>query len=412
MLSIQIRKKVFQFFLLGALCVLLVNNAPSQSSNSEYPTPVITSEVAGKIEPRDVGDPRLTRHFFTFNGTNGDLNITIESENLNGDVDVFTVNGLRPLTKVSIFDTGSKFVTTASVYMRKREALLLRVEARTASDNIGSYRIIFSGGFEPVANAGPQPVEPKVNVPKNKEGTVRVNAVGARIEEPKPPVKEKPAPPKTETTVAKAETKTKPPKTTTPPRNVKTTPTKTGTTAKSKTPTQPTNTNTSDANADSANASSNKSAAAKKKEDAAKAAEERRKKAAEARAAEAERKRKEEAARVAKAAEERKKRQEAAERQRRETIAKAEASKTSKSNTKSTTKRETNSSATAATEPAPDPMASVRLVVETKDGTRIERRMNEVRRVNVEKGVLVVVFMDGKIEKIPMANVARMAIEP
>ena len=403
MLPIQFRKKVFILFLLMLFCVLSANSTLAQSTNSEYPTPVTGNEVTGKIEPRDVGDPRLTRHFFTLNGTNGDLNITIESENLNGDVDVFTINGLRPLTKVSLFDTGSKFVTTASIYMRKRESLMLRVEARTASDNAGNYRITFSGGFEPIANVGPRPpVEPKVNIPKSKEGTVRVNAVGARIEEPKPPVVEKPVPSKVETTVAKNEEKTKPAKTTPSRTNT----TKTNTTARSRTTTQPANTSTSNTNASSANTPST----AKKKEDPIKAEEERRKKAAEARAearAEAERKRKEEAAKIA---EKRKTRQETAE-QPRETVAKAETNKARKSSVKPKSNSENNSS-TAASTPPPDPMASVRLVVETKDGERIERRMNEVRRVNVEKGILIVVFVDGKIERIPMTNVLKMAIEP
>jgi hypothetical protein len=38
--------------------------------------------------------------------------------------------------------------------------------------------------------------------------------------------------------------------------------------------------------------------------------------------------------------------------------------------------------------------------------------MSTVRRVIVESGVIVIVLKTGRIERIPMSNVARMAIEP
>jgi hypothetical protein len=43
---------------------------------------------------------------------------------------------------------------------------------------------------------------------------------------------------------------------------------------------------------------------------------------------------------------------------------------------------------------------------------RIERYMTTVRRVTVEKGLIVVITKEGKIERQPLANVQRMAIEP
>ena len=43
---------------------------------------------------------------------------------------------------------------------------------------------------------------------------------------------------------------------------------------------------------------------------------------------------------------------------------------------------------------------------------RVERYMTEVRRVTVEKGQLIVVTNDGKIERRPMTNVLRVTIEP
>ena len=42
---------------------------------------------------------------------------------------------------------------------------------------------------------------------------------------------------------------------------------------------------------------------------------------------------------------------------------------------------------------------------------RIERYMSTVRRVTVENGQIVVVTKDGKVQRQPMTNVVRMAIE-
>lgn len=43
---------------------------------------------------------------------------------------------------------------------------------------------------------------------------------------------------------------------------------------------------------------------------------------------------------------------------------------------------------------------------------RVERFMSTVRRVTVENGQIIVVTKDGKVERQPMTNVVRMAIEP
>jgi len=52
------------------------------------------------------------------------------------------------------------------------------------------------------------------------------------------------------------------------------------------------------------------------------------------------------------------------------------------------------------------------LIIETRDGMRVERYMTTVRRVTVERGQIVVVTTDGKVERQPMSNVLRMSIEP
>ncbi|MFN2517294.1 MAG: hypothetical protein ABR556_13885, partial [Pyrinomonadaceae bacterium] len=53
-----------------------------------------------------------------------------------------------------------------------------------------------------------------------------------------------------------------------------------------------------------------------------------------------------------------------------------------------------------------------RLVVETIDGTLVDRYMTSVRRVTVENGQVVVVGKDGKVQRIQLADVVRMSISP
>ena len=55
---------------------------------------------------------------------------------------------------------------------------------------------------------------------------------------------------------------------------------------------------------------------------------------------------------------------------------------------------------------------AARLIIEEKDGTRIDRPMSTVRRVTIEGNVIVIILKTGKIERIAMADVARMTIEP
>ena len=177
------------------------------------------------IAARDVGDPRLTRHYYLLTGMPGDLNVTVESDNLNGDVDIFTAGTLRPLTKLSLY-AGLTTGTTKGVYLRRRESLILRVEARSASDEAGRYRIRFSGSFEPVADAPrlPENTEPTASTATRKDKNVRrVNAAGALIKEAEPePVAVTPPPEPPPTTAPAAKTKT--------PKPVKPAPAKTATT--------------------------------------------------------------------------------------------------------------------------------------------------------------------------------------
>ncbi len=191
-------KKDTAFFLFLSLCAfaLIIFGAGSihaQSTNQSAPTPVTTNEINGKIPARDVGDARLTNYFYVFNGNQGDVFINVVTKNFDGDIDVFTLSGLRPLTKITMYSDSSDNETGRIVYLRQPEKLLLRIEGRTPNDEPATFRIKFAGSFEPLRNIAENEEQEMPEV-KTDEGEVRVNSVGTIIEKkpkPTPQVKEK-----------------------------------------------------------------------------------------------------------------------------------------------------------------------------------------------------------------------------
>jgi hypothetical protein len=206
------------------------------------PTPVLTNEINGKIKALDLGDPRSTRHFYAFEGSPGDLLITIDSRNLNGDVDVFTAVTFRPLMKTTIYASSQSPEVTKGIYLRAHQILILRVEARTPSDEPGTYQIRFGGTFErfsggiPVAEASTTESEDTAD----KGGANRLSSVGATIPRPaaettetaeakpspSPEIAAEKAPTETETAKKPASTSSRtsrPPRRTSRPAPVKTT---------------------------------------------------------------------------------------------------------------------------------------------------------------------------------------------
>src|SRR5437870_11422890 len=75
----------------------------AQSSDQNYPTPITSTEIAATIKARDMGDARLTTHFYAFSGDQGDIFVSVVTKNFSGDIDIFLVDGLRPLTKMVIY---------------------------------------------------------------------------------------------------------------------------------------------------------------------------------------------------------------------------------------------------------------------------------------------------------------------
>ena len=62
--------------------------------------------------------------------------------------------------------------------------------------------------------------------------------------------------------------------------------------------------------------------------------------------------------------------------------------------------------------PEPEVEVGPRLIIETNDGTLINRSMSTVKRVNIENGQVVVTGKDGKISRVLLINVVRMTIAP
>jgi hypothetical protein len=62
-------------------------------------------------------------------------------------------------------------------------------------------------------------------------------------------------------------------------------------------------------------------------------------------------------------------------------------------------------------EPAPDPLAGIKLVIYLKDGGILERPLPEVLRFSVDKGILTVVSKNGFTSRYSMLDVLRVVIE-
>ncbi|MFN2511649.1 MAG: hypothetical protein ABR568_09425 [Pyrinomonadaceae bacterium] len=341
---------MFLFFSTAHVCL-------SQSIDISSPSPVRTNEVVGTIAARDLGDSRLTDHFYSFTGMPGDVLITVRSNNLNGDVDLFTAGSLRPLIKFTLYAENSSPITRA-IFLRKREDLILRVEARSPNDDQGVYHVRFGGTFEsiagdaPLADAQNPTAEPVTTVVSNGKTSRRVSSVGARIAEP-PVVRDEvaaaprpqPTPedltvptPSPETTVATAEAVGAP----APPRR-----------GRGRVPPS----------------------------------------------------RRRPASQPANKSEE-----SPSETTNHERV--PEVRKTDPAPRNRPTGRRGTTDTPTEQLPLPEPQTGPRLVIEMLDGTRVERFMSTIRRVTVENNQIVVVRRDGSVEKTRMREVLRMAIEP
>jgi hypothetical protein len=372
-------------FIAAVSLLVIAANVFAQSSDVRFPTPVSSSEFTDSIAARDIGDARLTDYFYTFTGLPGDLLITVESKNLNGDIDVFSAAELRPLLKITFY-AESASSQTKNIYLRKRESLILRIEARTPNDDPGTYRIRFSGSFEPISGGlvaeSERPAD--TNRSSNKTGdrkTTRVTSAGARIEEPPEEVAAAPTPeptpaatpsPKPEKPTAREAEKNT---TASNSRGRRPPPRKTPAKSPTAAPTSDKATAPSAGNTESkieSTASSKKPAKTPKSESSTEATTNKKPGTAESKT-------------------------------------KPESAENKPAPPRRTTGRRTPARTPA---PKPQPESSARLIIEEKNGTRIEWLMSNIKSVIVEGGELVVVRHDGHVERILMTQVLRMTIGP
>src|SRR5688572_7423345 len=160
--------------------------ALAQSSSHEFPTPIVSNELSGTIKARDIGDSRLTTYYFAFNGEQGDVFINFVTRNLTGDIDVFTANGLKPLSKIVVYADLADSETGRAIYLRKPERLLLRIQGRTPNDEPATFRLKFAGSF---AALRPEDVPTGPELPRvDNQGVARVNSVGTLLPPPPKPI--------------------------------------------------------------------------------------------------------------------------------------------------------------------------------------------------------------------------------
>ncbi|MDQ3180365.1 MAG: hypothetical protein M3Q33_07580 [Acidobacteriota bacterium] len=360
--------------ILCIFCILCASffAAKAQSTNQNYPTAITTSEISGKIPARDIGDARLTSYFYIFNGNQGDVFINVQTSNFNGDVDVFTAENLRPLTKITIYADLSENETGRVVYLRKPEKLVLRIEGRSPNDDAATFKIKFAGSFAAITNVAETDTPNAPEVKTEYRSDVRVNSVGTIIE-----VKPKPTP-KPKETIAKIEPK------------------KADTSAENKEQTIEKKAEETD--------TAEKAAADKTTIIIEKTAEPEMEKPVEIpKESKTEVVITDELAKpdVNKAGEENK----AA------ASTKITIEKTPEIAETKTVEKKSKPSRKPAKSKEPNPLENIRLIVLFKDGTKIERPMSDVLKVSVDKGILTVISKTGSVRRYSILDVAKMTIE-
>ena len=348
---------------LGFLILLTLLSAPvfAQSTNESFPTPLLQNEISGKILARDIGDSRLTSHFYTFFADNGDVNLALETENFDGDIDLFEAVTLRPLVKITVAAEAAPSQTSRVVYFRKREQVVLRIEGRSLTNDPAAYRISFSGSFAAASGLPAQSAdEPKVAEKSNPNAVARVNSAGAIIEVLEPP---KPA---VKPATAKTDNEKIPTVAARRPRN----PSKPAVRVKPVNKTSPASSeNPSEITEDRSSAKTNETAAVKKP-----------------------------AARTPKPKVP-------------ATVAHPANSGKVTAARKTAAKKPVTQKPNEVASAQPDPLASVQLVILLKNGQRVERVMSEVFNVSVDKGQVTVITKTGKIERYNLLDVQKMTIE-
>jgi hypothetical protein len=355
MKNYELRITNYKLLFAAFLSIFLgVNFSNAQSTSQSFPTAVTTNEISGQIKARDIGDSRSTAYFYTFNAVQGDVFVNVVTNNFNGDIDVFAVEGLKSLTKIVVYADSPSNETGRVIYLRKPEKLLLRIEGRSPNDDAATFRIKFAGSFQALSETDQteQPKLPEVSA-QNDNGIV-VNSVGTIIS-----VKPKPTPAPKEV-VAEKEVE-----------SGSVTGISVETEKKNEVVAEVVKSETGEIKEISLETATEKEIVADNQPKQTESSEKLEVSIAET-ASEPEAKKE-------------------------ETLKPAN-TKTKKPRVKKPTE--------------PNPLENVRLIVLFKDGTKIERPMSEVLRVNVDgKGMLTIVSKDGSIERHSILDVAKFTIE-
>jgi len=348
----------------------------AQSSDQGYPTAVTENVVHGRIRARDVGDARLTTYYYTFSGEQGDLFVNIVTTNLNGSIDVFTADALKPLTKVMVYADLSQSETGRVIYLRKPEKLILRVEGRSPNDEAGEFQIKFAGTFVAGVSNENEPPVPKVTGVAQNDSGVRVNSVGT-IVEVIPKVKPTP---KAERTVAEKEPQPKETKQVDEPKAA-----------------DEVKADVKAEKSDIVNETTEKPAESARSVEVSEPKNETPRKSAANPTTSANRRNRTKAPAVKTS----------------ESVNKPaeQPTKTDDDATSATTKRPPKVIVTDSVPKAEaNPLANVHLVILFKDGTKVERPMTEVERFTVDQRTLTVLGTNGRTSKFSMLEVASVSI--
>lgn len=345
----------------------------AQSTSQDFPTAIVANEISGTIKARDLGDSRLTTYYYALNSDQGDLFINLVTRNFTGDIDVFTVTGLKPMTKIVVYADYGDVETGRAIYLRKPEKMILRIQGRTPNDDAATFRLKFAGSFV-AAKADEASVEPDApKVTAENRGAVRVNSVGTILPPLPRPVEPAEEKPKADAeTVAKADEKSeaKP-----------VDPEKADAVEESK-PRPGLEVVVTDPTAETPAVKKPTAASRRRTSTRRQPVEKAAEKPAEESVAE---------------------------------TAKPEAEKSVEEKAPSfktlTNSRRSRAAKKPPAEPKPDPLASINLVIQLKDGNTIEKKMNEVFKFSVDKGILTVILKDGSINKYPITDVAKVTIE-
>jgi hypothetical protein len=358
--------KNYELFFVKLFCGLfliftIIGNSPAQSTNQNFPTPITTNEISGTIKARDLGDARLTSYFYVFNGNQGDIFINVVTKNFDGDIDVFTADYLKPLTKITVYSDNPDSETGRVIYLRQPQKLILRIEGKTPTDEPAAFRLKFAGSFIAMTGAVETDESKPPEVKTDEQGEVRVNSVGTIIE-----VKPKPTPTPKPVTARIEKKETKKPEETKEPEKAEKEETET-------------------AKKDEASENSEKENKKDKQFDVVVTENLPKKDETEANPDD-----KPEEKNTAKQV-------------------KPKKPKTPAVTTKTTKPKKPAEKTETTVEPAL--LENIRLVVLFKDGTKIERPMSEILKVSVDKGILTVISKDGTIGRYSILEVAKMTIE-